>query len=1027
MIPISLLILGLVAPQETQAQAAHALLADRCFRCHGPDANSRMADLRLDERDAALALRKNGVAIEPGQASHSLLIQRINAESKGLMPPPSSKLTLSPQERQLLRDWVDAGANYPQHWAFAPLKKTPPPRVEGEVSDPLDAFVHAALAKKGHKVAAPVAPGTWLRRASLVLTGLPPALEEIHAFEAQDPATRREDTVTRLLASTRFGEHLAAPWLDAARYADTYGYQNDVYRAVWPYRDWVINAFNRNLSYDAFITEQIAGDLLPDATDDQIIATAFNRLHRQTNEGGSIEEEYRSEYVADRVDTLGTAIMGLTMTCSRCHDHKYDPIPQTDFYSLAAFFDNIDESGLYPHFTSSVPTPTHDITTPKKTEHLKNLRADILRLEQELAEVPFDLEAYAAWRRGQEQSSSPPAGLYGSYLMDEGAGAALLNQVAGKIAGGVRGPVNRVTDHPGGGLQLTGDHPLIFAGNPTFRRWDAYSFGLWISPSKVVERAVVLHRSKAWHDAGSRGYQLLLEEMRPSYSMIHFWPGNAVRVRAKDPVPVDQWTHIAITHDGSGRAAGLKLFINGRPADTEVIRDHLTRTITGGGAGHLTIGERFRDLGFRGGRVDDLLVFDRELTADQVALMAHLDDKGAITGWSDPSIRETSWPVGAWLLAFMASPADTAREAKRKELRDARMAVASHVDSLTAIMVMKEMPKARPTHILNRGAYDQPGKVVQPGTLSCLPPLKSTRNPTRLDLARWLTAPDHPLTSRVAVDRFWRLIFGRGLVGTPENFGVQGIGPWSPGLLDTLALDFMASGWDVKGFLKRLVLSDTFARVSCAIPGADPRRRLSAESLRDQVLFQSGLLVEKVGGAGVKPYQPAGLWREKSGSTYHPDKGSGLYRRSLYTFWKRTSPPPSMLLLDASKRDVCAVNRPETSTPLQALVFWNDPQYVEASRVLAGVILREDVSSTQRLERLYQRLTARIPSPEETGALTGLLDHCLADYKANPDQAQALIAVGATAVDAELDPAALASWTLLISTLFSHHAVVSIQ
>jgi len=1022
---LPLLILGLLPTQDDLAREAYTLLADRCFPCHGPDANKRKGDLRLDERTGALALRKEGAAIEPGSAASSLLAARIEEAPDKRMPPPRSKLVLSAEERKLLREWIDAGAEYPRHWAFAALTKQR--TAEPNEGDPIDQMVAESLERAGHEVADEVSPAIWLRRATLVLTGLPPTLTELDAFETAPVATRKEEAVTRLLASPRMGEHLAAPWLDAARYADTYGYQSDVYRAVWPYRDWVIEAFNRNLPYDSFLVEQIAGDLLPGATQDQIVATAFNRLHRQTNEGGSVEEEFRSEYVADRVNTLGTAVMGLTMTCSRCHDHKYDPIPQKDYYSLAAFFDNIDESGLYSHFTNAVPTPTLDLTTADQAKQLDELRETCARLEQELDEFTLDQAAYAAWRTEQELSASAPAGLVGSYLMDEGQGAALKNQVPDKLAGGVHGPVNRVEDHPGGGLLLSGDHALTFVGNPAFRRWDPLTFGLWVSPREDLERAVVLHRSRAWHDAGSRGFQLLLEEGRPSFSLIHFWPGNAVRVRAVDAIEIGAWTHLGITHDGSGRAAGICLYVNGIRVECETVRDHLTRTIVGGGEAHLTIGERFRDRGFRNGAVDDLHVFDRELTPAEVALMARLDKTGQITGWQDPAIRKTHWSEASWQAAFEGSPGDKLREAKRAELRQARKSLAEFVDQLPSLMIMRESPTPRTTRVLARGAYDQPGEAVQPDSLSCLPPMHSDGTPSRLDLARWLVREDHPLTSRVAVDRFWRLIFGAGLVGTPENFGVQGVGPWNPELLDTLARDFMASGWNVKQLLRRLVLSETFARKTCAIPGADPRRRLSAEALRDQALFHSGLLVEKTGGPSVKPYQPAGLWKEKSGKVYAADQGAGLYRRSLYTFWKLTSPPPSMLLLDAAKRDVCSVNRPETSTPLQALVFWNDPQFVEASRVMAAEVLSQDASREERINMVFRRMTSHVPNNGEVQAIAALLQISQADYNALPDQAQAVLGVGATATTPELDQGLHASWTLVISTLFSHHGVVSLQ
>jgi Protein of unknown function (DUF1553)/Protein of unknown function (DUF1549)/Concanavalin A-like lectin/glucanases superfamily len=888
------------------------------------------------------------------------------------------------------------------HWAWiTPIRSVAPWVRDMEwARDPLDVFVLARLEARGLAPAPEAERGTWLRRTSLVLTGLPPTVEELDAFEADREPGAYERQADRLLASPRYGEHMAADWLDVARYADTYGYQSDVAREVWPWRDWLIGAFNDNLPYDQFVTWQLAGDLLEDPTTDQALATAFNRLHRQTNEGGSTEEEFRVEYVADRVHTFGTAFLGLTLECARCHDHKYDPISQAEYYSLASYFDNIDESGLYSHFTDAVPTPVVELPTEDQR------RAAEACADLDLPPPPLDGAAFAAWRASRGPgflATDNLPGLQGFFPMETVP---------------LQGDNRRIEGHRGDGVALSGDDPLTFPKVGHFRRWQPFSFGLWLRQESRRERAVVLHRSKAWHDAGSRGYQLLLEHGRPSFSLIHFWPGNALGVRALEALPVGSWHHLAVTYDGSSKAAGVQLYLDGRPLETEVVRDGLTRKIVGGGEGDLTLGERFRDMGFKGGRVDGLAVFERELAAIEVAALAQVPD--VLDGASEADLRAV----------LRARPADSAAQERRDGLEAARRRRDEARDGVRAVMAMVEMPEPRTTYRLERGAYDQRAEPVSSHTPEFLPPQVGG---DRLDLARWLVRPDHPLTPRVAVNRLWQLTFGRGLVSTSENFGTQGRPPTHPGLLDHLATFLVDSGWDQKAILRRIVLSATF-RQGAADPGDDPENtllargpafRLPAEVLRDQALLTSGLLVEKLGGPSVKPYQPAGLWREKSGLTYTPDQGAGLHRRSLYTFWKRTSPPPAMMILDAAKRDVCVARRLPTSTPLQALLLWNDPQFVEAGRALAEGLLREHEQDPARIEVLFRRLTARRPSLAETRVLLGLLGDLRVDF--GPKSAAAFLAVGERSAPADLEPVELASWALLCTSLFSHHGAVNLR
>lgn len=977
------------------------ILSDRCFACHGPDEAAREAGLRLDRREDAI----DAGALEPGVAS-SLLLERIRS---GEMPPAESKMSVTPEELSILEKWVEQGAEYEAHWSFEKLETPALPELRGDAwsRDPLDTFVLAGLAERGLSPASEADPERWLRRVTFDLTGLPPTPAEVSSFLADAEPGARERVVDRLLASTAHAERMTRDWLDIARYADTYGYQSDVYRAVWPWRDWVMRAYEENLSYDRFVTWQLAGDLLPDATRDQRLATAFNRLHRQTNEGGSVEEEFRAEYVADRVHTFGTAFLGLTLECARCHDHKFDPISQREYYSLSAYFASIDESGLYSHFTSSVPTPALGLPT-------EGQQAEVERLLEELGAIPAPAEPDAA---GPELLEGELPGLVGRYAMDGEGGNELQNMVEGAAAGTLHGANRRVQGHEARGVELTGDDPLTFPSMGHFRRWDRFSMGLWLRVGEPAERYVVFHRSKAWHDSGSRGYQLLLEDGRPSFSLIHFWPGNALRVRATEPVPVGEWVHVAVTYDGSSRAEGARIYVDGRAVELQVVRDSLDRKIVGGAEGHLTIGERFRDRGFRGGAVDDLAVFNRVLAPLEVLL------------WADPGRRDEHIALadGAALLAVAsARQADNTLEARR--------ALGDAVDRITEIMTMEEMEEPRPTFVLDRGLYDQPGEQVYPGTPEALPGMVPGARPDRLGLAEWLFGPARGLVARVAANRLWQTAFGTGLVPSPEDFGTQGGSPIHPELLEYLASELIESGWDQRALLRRLVLSATYRQdsrgereIEAELFARHPTRRLTAEEVRDAALSVAGLLVDRPGGPPVKPPQPPGLWREVSGQAYSPDGGEGRWRRSIYTIWKRTSPPPSMLVFDAAKRDVCVVERQSTTTPLQALALWNDEQLVEAARGLAERVLREASSADERVRLAFHLTAGREATAGEVEVLLALREDLIGTYTGDPDAAGALASFGVRPPSEDLDAAHVAAWSVLAATLFSHDAFVTLR
>ncbi|MEO1995233.1 MAG: DUF1553 domain-containing protein, partial [Planctomycetaceae bacterium] len=765
--------------------------------------------------------------------------------------------------------------------------------------------------------------------------------------------------------------------------------------------DWVIQAWNDNLPYDQFITQQLAGDLLPDATNQQILATAFNRLHSQKVEGGSTPEEFRVEYVSDRTHTFATAFLGLTLECARCHDHKFDPISHQEYYQFFAFFNNIDEAGLYSYFTPSVPTPTLFLADQNQQSQLKSLKRKVAEARRHLLTVAEQSQpAFAAWladRSRAEQAPQNKAQEDTAKQPNKSATPAAQELIPNQIASldfekHTGGPNAAVPGKHGQAVQLSGDDGIgLKVGN--FRRFDPFSVALWINTPDVKQRAVIFHRSRAWTDAGSRGYQLLIEDGCLSASLIHFWPGNALRIRTSEPIPIDKWLHVAITYDGSSSATGLTIYVNGRVAKTTVVQDHLYKHITGGGGDNITIGQRFRDRGFTHGLVDDFMVYQRSLESIEVA---QLHDNASLTRVLQTPQAQLRGPHREALYRYYLATADAAYRKQLSALRQARKALNTLQDSMQEIMVMSERAQRRPTHVLTRGAYDAPGKQVTPATPAVFPDFPADQPRNRLGLARWLTHRNHPLTARVAVNRLWQTCFGRGLVRTPEDFGVQGMQPTHPELLDWLAVDFMDNGWDVKRLLKQLVLSSTYRQstvVSEAQRSLDPENlllthmtavRLPAEMIRDNALAVSGLLVNQVGGKSARPYEVS-----QSFKPVGHDKGPGLYRRSLYTYWKRTGPAPVMMALDASKREVCRMRRERTSSPIQALVLINGPQFVEASRFLAQRMLnKHGTDDTRTLRGVFRLLTSREPDQTEHQILERLFHQQLTHFEQNPAAAE---------------------------------------
>jgi hypothetical protein len=959
------------------------ILSDACFTCHGPDAARRKAGLRLDTEAGAR------------EALKGELWRRVSAHGKGRMPPPSAARPLSDAERAVLKRWLDAGAKWEPHWAFlAPVKTHPGGSPSRLAWNPIDALLAEKLAKEGHSFAPEAPPEAWLRRVTLDLTGLPPTAAEQDAYLADRRPGARERVVERLLASPRFGERMAVRWMEAARYADTNGYQSDGERVMWRWRDWVIDAYNANMPFDQFTIEQLAGDLLDRAEgrrnrpvlgsqsgpDDpyqvlpsspRVLATGFNRNHRLNAEGGIVPEEYAAEYVADRVETTSTVWLGLTMTCARCHDHKYDPVSTRDFYRLFAFFNNVPERGKAVKFGNSPPL----VLSPTRwqEEQLKRARDDLLAAKKMSEGEPGVLD----WLREPARADKAQPPMRGEKALP--------------------------------GAKVGAEYPDEGAFAYTAR----FAISMTITPEKPD--GVLLSRMDDSPDGA--GYSVELVKGRVQVNLIKRRLDDAIRVEALTPVPMGRPTALAVSYDGSRWARGVRVYVGGKKAEVRVLLDELNQPfdskaplrIGAGGPG-----PRFA------GAIRDVKLFSHSLEPVDAAELATPESVAKIRKL--PLEKMTLGQVAKLERYFLAYHATgKLREARRRE-DEAFRRLQALLDSLPSTMVMEEMPKPRETFLLKRGQYDAPGERVSPGTPAALPPMAKELPPNRLGLARWIVSPENPLTARVAVNRLWQMLFGTGLVETVDDFGSQGSAPTHPELLDWLAVEFREPGWDVKHILRLLVTSRAYAQSSRVTPAPAkllarmPRLRLSAEMVRDQALAAAGLVTNDLGGPSVKPYQPEGLWRELADVEYQRDTGQALYRRGLYVFWKRTVPPPGLAAFDAPTRESCAVRETRTNTPLQALNLLNDVTYVEAARVLAQRAL-ERKGDAARLEWLMRSVLARRPREAEAKILLASLARHREHYTRHPEAARKLIRLGDSAPVG--DPSELAALTAVASMILN--------
>ena len=992
------------------------ILSDACYHCHGPDKGRRKVDLRFDQEDDA---RK---VITSGNIEKSKLIQRIVSHDPAeRMPPSNSGRKLTSEQIEMLKRWVEQGAKWQKHWAFVPHRLVQPPAVKDEswIRNPIDRFILTRLEKEELKPSSKAALTTLIRRVSLDLTGLPPTPEEVEELireSAANPREAYEKVVDRLLASPRYGERMAWRWLEAARYADTNGYQTDAERDMYRWRDWVIDAYNRNLPFDQFTIEQIAGDMLPNATLDQKIATGFNRNHRGNSEGGIVPEEYLVEYVVDRVETTSTVWLGLTLGCSRCHDHKYDPFSQKEFYQLFAYFNSIPEKGRAQKYGNSPPY----LKAPTAAQRA---RAKALEAEQAQAEQMFELEAkelaalLANWEKRSANSDirdwQPTHGLL-AHLPLDGLDKTNIQE----------GSPSFVPGHIGKAIDLDGKRFLDAGNFGDFGFYEKFSLAFWVKP-RQLNGAIV---SRTVEQPQGTGYSVHLVNGKLQAHFTVRWLDDAMRVETTNPLNANEWQHVVVTYDGSRTAAGVKIFINGSEAAKNVLLDELNQPFTS--KEPLRIGSGGGKASRFDGLIDDLRIYDHPLTSLDASILAVPESISAIIRIAT---EKRSTAQKAKLRQFFLNEAGPValREAygRLRQIAGERQKLD---DSIPSVMVMQELETPRDAHVLVRGEYDKFGEKVKRNVPATLLPTGKQPPKDRLSLARWLTDRTNPLTARVAVNRMWQLHFGMGLVKTVEDFGTQGEYPSHPELLDWLASEFVRIGWDEKKMHKLIVTSATYqqaSRITKELQAKDPenrllargpRYRLSAEMVRDQALFASGLLVEKLGGPSVKPYQPAGLWKELSGADdYKQDTGENLYRRSLYSYWKRTSAPPGLMTFDASGRETCWVRETRTNTPLQALTLLNDVTYVEAARLLAERAMKKEKTTDERFKQAFLLVLSRPPSDVERLILRQALDQHLADYRKNPDAAKKLLRIGEKLADAKIDAGELAAYAQVCSLILN--------
>ena len=1016
------------------------ILADRCFSCHGPDEAARKADLRLDDPNNAYAKGLSGrPAIQAGSPRKSEIFHRIySTEAEYQMPPPESNLSLNEYEKALFAKWIKQGGKYEPHWSFVPVSQPRVPALDEPATarNEIDHFILAKLQSEDLSLSPEADKERLIRRLSFDLTGLPPSLEEIDLFLRDDSPAAYEKLVDRLLATDAYAERMAQDWMDLARYADSQGLHSDGWRSMYPWRDWVIQAFREDMPFDQFLTWQLAGDLLPNPTREQLIATGFNRNHKTTAEGGVVDEEYRAEYVHDRVATTATAFMGLTMECARCHDHKYDPITQQEYYQFYAFFNQVGDLGLSGDDGNSGPNLL--LPSPATATKLRQLEKDIQAKEHAVALAESSLSEQTEFIKNLRPISMgkmdpPDIALSMDFIRDGKIDRVTKSRVSGEP--------EIVKEERGNVLELKAEYQFIdLPDEGLFEQYEAFSGAIWIRPSERRTSQTIMGNS-GQKGTFWRGWDLILDSLNHlTLRLIHAFPHDRLEVRSELLIPIQQWTLVGFSYDGSGRASGVQLYVNSKPVAMVTEADQLQRSIYPIAFSKektdrpLRLGKSYRaftgEYGIYAGLLDDFKLYSRQLSPLEMAALygepGPLEKLAAYQKQPDPESAKSL--VKTWWLNHPPNSVDSLKTWRKKQQE--------LLDTVPETMIMQELENPRPTYVLNRGNYDEPTIKVQPGTPAKIFPFPDSLKANRLGLARWLTDPKHPLTSRVVVNRLWQQFFGTGLIDTPHDFGLQGSLPSHPQLLDWMAAYLMENKWEIKSLQKLMVLSATYRQSSVASPelrekdpdnrlwARGPTYRLPAEMIRDNALMASGLLHQKIGGPSVKPEQPPGLWTEKTSSThllrkYDTDTGTDRYRRSLYTFIRRTSPHPAMTAFDAPNRSVCTAQRQITNTPMQALVLLNDPQFVEASRVLAERVLAQQKAVNERIGLAFRLLTGREPNSLQLQELQDLLGEEKARFEAAPDAARDYVLIGQYPPEEGQDTVELAAMTVVVNTIMN--------
>lgn len=988
------------------------ILSDNCYTCHGPDAEKRKAGLRLDLKEGAFAqLKSEAFAIVPGHPEKSSLVERITAKDDDLMPPEKSGKHLTPAQIELLKRWISEGAEWKPHWSFIKPERPALPDVKSKrwVNNPIDQFILARLEKEKLKPNAEADKATLIRRVTLDLTGLPPTPAEVDAFLADRKAGAYERLVDRLLQSPRYGEHEARYWLDAARYADTHGLHLDNERSMWPYRDWVVNAFNRNLPFDQFTIEQLAGDLLPEPTQEQKVASGFNRCNVTTSEGGSIDEEYYVRYAVDRTETTGVVWMGLTLGCAVCHDHKYDPVSQREFYQMYAFFNNLSDKAMDGN--ALLPPPTMRLPTPEQQKKHKALSEAIAPVETQIAAEVAKIT--------YKEPKAPPAPKQREDFVwvDDEFPAGAKAEVAGAPLQWVEGDKafsgKRALSRTDTGVAqdfFTGATQPLMIGNQ-----DVLFVYVYLDPTNMPKAIMLQFHTTDWLHRANWGDE----------DAIPFGDKGTTKKVLMGPLPkAGEWVRLEMKVADLG-FTGLS---NGSMIDG-IAFTQFGGTVRWDKAGIFTKTVQ-QDLSG-----ESFAAWQRQEAARNSSTLPR-DVREAVT--LQPFRRSTNDTklLRDYYVANVYKPTRPIFDPLIKQIADIRKERTELENQYPATLVSADLEKEREAFMLVRGQYDARGDKVQRAVPAVLPPLSPSPTTNRLDLARWLVSPDHPLTARVTINRIWQQFFGTGIVKSSADFGAQGEWPSHPELLDWLATEFVHCGWDMKHMIRLMVTSATYRQNSAMtadLVQKDPENRLHArgarfrldgEVIRDNALFVSGLLIEKMGGRGVRPYQPPGIW-EAVGYTasntakFEQEHGEALYRRSLYTFWKRTAPPPFLTTFDAPNREKYCTRRERTDTPLQALVTMNDPCYVEAARHLGARMIQHDKDAKDRLAFGFRVVTARAPSANEMSVLLRSLEKFQARYQQDPEAAKKLLAVGESPVNDKLNPSEFATYTMVASLLLN--------